>query len=440
MRSSRARHPVARRGARSTTPVPQCCARTNRSVSKAGSSPACRSRGASPSPTTTWAAITSSGPAISSRPPAASSRSARIRRPGGCCGICRSPRKPMAIGRRTCGSTARRTGTAFRWTKPRCPFCWSISPRVRACSTQRERDALLADGAASGRVSGAQWSGQSAGSLGRRAWLFAVHDRDRNCRAARRRRSGRRARRTRPAADYLRETADAWNASIERWLYVSGTELGAAARRRRILRARRGARSRRMPRRRVTGSSRSRTGLPDQATGPAALMVSLDALAFVRFGLRAADDPRIVNTVKVIDATLKSRDAARARVASLSGGRVRRTRRRRAVRRHRHRSRVAAPDRRARPLRARRRTHATSPNGWRRRWRHWRATAACCPSRSGTAPTFLTGSCSSGTRQGRRRPLVWAHAEYLKLCRSLRDGEIFDRPPQTGSALSRRTG
>src|SRR5207244_10218522 len=27
------------------------------------------------------------------------------------------------------------------------------------------------------------------------------------------------------AADYLRETADAWNASIERWLYVKGTEL-----------------------------------------------------------------------------------------------------------------------------------------------------------------------------------------------------------------------
>jgi glucoamylase len=26
---------------------------------------------------------------------------------------------------------------------------------------------------------------------------------------------------------------------------------------------------------------------------------------------------------------------------------------------------------------------------------------------------------------------VWAHAEYLKLCRSLRDGEPFDRPPQT---------
>jgi glucoamylase len=26
---------------------------------------------------------------------------------------------------------------------------------------------------------------------------------------------------------------------------------------------------------------------------------------------------------------------------------------------------------------------------------------------------------------------VWAHAEYLKLCRSLQDGSVFDRPPQT---------
>lgn len=28
-------------------------------------------------------------------------------------------------------------------------------------------------------------------------------------------------------------------------------------------------------------------------------------------------------------------------------------------------------------------------------------------------------------------PLVWAHAEYLKLCRSLEDGMVFDQPPQT---------
>ena len=28
-------------------------------------------------------------------------------------------------------------------------------------------------------------------------------------------------------------------------------------------------------------------------------------------------------------------------------------------------------------------------------------------------------------------PLVWAHAEYLKLRRSLNDGRLFDLPPQT---------
>jgi glucoamylase len=27
-------------------------------------------------------------------------------------------------------------------------------------------------------------------------------------------------------------------------------------------------------------------------------------------------------------------------------------------------------------------------------------------------------------------PLVWAHAEYVKLRRSLRDGRVFDMPPQ----------
>jgi glucoamylase len=28
-------------------------------------------------------------------------------------------------------------------------------------------------------------------------------------------------------------------------------------------------------------------------------------------------------------------------------------------------------------------------------------------------------------------PLVWAHAEYVKLRRSLEDGRVFDTPPQT---------
>ena len=38
---------------------------------------------------------------------------------------------------------------------------------------------------------------------------------------------------------------------------------------------------------------------------------------------------------------------------------------------------------------------------------------------------------SIGHPSGSAMPLVWAHAEYVKLRRSLRDGKIFDRPPQT---------
>src|SRR5205823_4245186 len=39
---------------------------------------------------------------------------------------------------------------------------------------------------------------------------------------------------------------------------------------------------------------------------PAARLISPDALALVRFGLRAADDPRIIDTVRAIDALLRA--------------------------------------------------------------------------------------------------------------------------------------
>jgi glucoamylase len=42
-----------------------------------------------------------------------------------------------------------------------------------------------------------------------------------------------------------------------------------------------------------------------QSDAPASQLISPDALALVRFGLRAADDPQVVDTVKVIDALLK---------------------------------------------------------------------------------------------------------------------------------------
>ncbi|MBV8611922.1 MAG: hypothetical protein JO034_31335, partial [Singulisphaera sp.] len=36
-----------------------------------------------------------------------------------------------------------------------------------------------------------------------------------------------------------------------------------------------------------------------------------------------------------------------------------------------------------------------------------------------------------GRPTGSAMPLAWAHAEYIKLRRSLRDGRVFDLPPQT---------
>ena len=43
------------------------------------------------------------------------------------------------------------------------------------------------------------------------------------------------------------------------------------------------------------------------------------------------------------------------------------------------------------------------------------------------APTSRRGSCSSAG-PGSAMPLVWAHAEYVKLRRSLREGRAFDTP------------
>jgi glucoamylase len=102
-------------------------------------------------------------------------------------------------------------------------------------------------------------------------------------------------------ATYLREIADVWNTSIERWIYASGTdwcrkfnvkgyyvriESGEVASR-------------------FQKTVHVKNVLAAEETRLASHLVSPDALALVRFGLRAADDTRIRDTVKVIDTLLK---------------------------------------------------------------------------------------------------------------------------------------
>jgi glucoamylase len=231
------------------------------------------------------------------------------------------------------------------------------------------------------------------------------------------------------AARYLRETADAWHASIDRWLYVTGTTLtrqhavdGYYVRVSELDRA--GAAS---P---CDGFVPIKNRPPDQSIGPAATMVSLDALAFVRFGLRAPDDPRILNTLKVIDAELKvdtpngpawhryqgdgyGEHADGAPFDGIGIGR-------------------------AWPLLTGERAHYELAAGRTRVAEQLALALEAFAGASGLLPEQIWDSADIPERElflgqasGSAMPLVWAHAEYLKLCRSLQDGQVFDRPPQT---------
>ncbi|HYQ80545.1 MAG TPA: glycoside hydrolase family 15 protein, partial [Anaeromyxobacteraceae bacterium] len=101
-------------------------------------------------------------------------------------------------------------------------------------------------------------------------------------------------------APYLRQTADAWNDRLEQWLYVRDTPLTRAA-------GVEGYYVRVNPSDTGDGGAlvSVRNRPPAESEARADAIVSADALALVRFGLRAADDPRMRDTVRVIDSLLR---------------------------------------------------------------------------------------------------------------------------------------
>src|SRR5712692_8145428 len=231
------------------------------------------------------------------------------------------------------------------------------------------------------------------------------------------------------AADYLRETADAWNASIERWLYVSETEL---AQRHAVdgYYVRVAEPDRADAASPYQGFVPIKNRPPDRSMGPDARMVSVDALAFVRFGLRAADDPRIASTVTVIDATLRvdtPRGPAWHRYQGDEYGE------------HADGSPFDGTGiGRAWPLLTGERAHYELAAGRTDVAERLARALEAFAGESGLLPEQIWDSADIpgrklffGHASGSARPLVWAHAEYVKLCRSLRDNAIFDRPPQT---------
>ncbi|HEX4610499.1 MAG TPA: glycoside hydrolase family 15 protein [Urbifossiella sp.] len=222
-------------------------------------------------------------------------------------------------------------------------------------------------------------------------------------------------------APYLRETADVWNAGIERWMYVTGTDLakrvGVDGYYVRLGRPDAGTA-------REPEGNDTRDGSDEQAVSP-------DALALVRFGLRAADDPRIVNTVKAIDAVLKVdlgygpgwRRYTGDKYGEYPDGRA-----------YDHEGGVG----RAWPLFAGERGHyelaAGRPQEAERMLKLMEAAATgtgLIPEQVWDAADIPDKHLFRGRPTTSACPLVWAHAEYVKLLRSLRDGAVFDAPRQT---------
>ena len=230
-------------------------------------------------------------------------------------------------------------------------------------------------------------------------------------------------------AQYLKETADIWNANIESWTYVTDTELSKKV-------GVEGYYIRIAPPEDADAASPARGFVPiknrplEQSTLPATQIISPDALALVRFGLRAADDAKIINTVKVIDHLLK--------VETPSGPGWYRYN---ADGYGEHEDGTPFDGTgigRLWPLLTGERGHYELAAGNKKEAEKLLKALADFSNEGGMIPEQIWDSPDIkdselffGRPSGSAMPLVWAHAEYIKLLRSIQDGRIFDGHGQT---------
>jgi len=237
----------------------------------------------------------------------------------------------------------------------------------------------------------------------------------------------------------LREAADIWNGNIGRWIYVADTDLARQI----------GVEGYyvRIPPPEVICAPSPLLGFvpiknrpPGQSLAPAARIVSPDALALVRFGLRAPDDPHILNTVKVIDALLKVDTPYGPAWHRYNGD---------AYGEHADGSAFDGTGiGRAWPLLTGERAHYELAAGQRAQAEALLHTLEAFANEGGMIPEQVWDSPDIperglfiGRPSGSAMPLVWAHAEYVKLRRSLKEGRIFDMPAQTAKRyIAEKTG
>ncbi|HTR29719.1 MAG TPA: glucan 1,4-alpha-glucosidase [Puia sp.] len=230
-------------------------------------------------------------------------------------------------------------------------------------------------------------------------------------------------------ATYLREIADTWNDCIDSWLYVAATDFSTQFNvSGYYVRIAPVAAGRSRPD--FDADVKIKNVAASRNARPAKYLVSPDALALVRFGLRSATDPRIADTVKVLDSLLRIDTPAgptwhrynddgygeHADGAPFDGTGIGR----------------------GWPLLTGERAHFELMAGRTGLAESYRKTMASFANEGGLIPEQVWDRPDIPERElffgrpsGSAMPLVWAHAEYLKLTRSLRDGKAFDLPPQT---------
>lgn len=231
-------------------------------------------------------------------------------------------------------------------------------------------------------------------------------------------------------AQYLRETADTWNDSIERWVYAKDSDLARQI-------GVEGYYVRIAPPDSDGAASPLEGFVPiknrpaGHSEEPAVHVVSPDSLALVRFGLRAPDDPRILNTIRVIDSLLRVKlpqGYCWYRYTDDGYGE------------HEDGSPFDGTGiGRPWPLLAGERAHYELAAGHRECAEELlrvieestQAPSRLIPEQVWDESDIPAKELFTGRPSGSACPLVWAHSEYIKLRRSLRDGKIFDQPSQT---------
>ncbi|HEX6503835.1 MAG TPA: glucan 1,4-alpha-glucosidase [Terriglobales bacterium] len=230
-------------------------------------------------------------------------------------------------------------------------------------------------------------------------------------------------------ATYLRETADTWNENIERWVYAVNADLcpqlGVDGYYVRI--APPDSDSAASP---LQGFVPIKNRPPGSGDAVASHVISPDFLALVRFGLRAPDDPRILNTIKVVDAVLRVKLPQGPCWYRYNGD---------GYGEHEDGSPFDGTGiGRPWPLLAGERAHYELAAGRKDTAEALLSVLERSTGEGGLIPEQVWDHADipalelfKGKSTGSARPLVWAHAEYIKLRRSLRDGKIFDQPLQT---------